>query len=288
MANWLNQLQSLLGQSSSSTSSSADQGLVKLLVPGALGGLAGLLVANKSARKLLTKYGTNALLVGGGAVAGTVLWNKYKDKIRAAHQDEPQFGAQSTPLDERTARLILALVFAAKSDGHIDAKERAAIDQQLRGAGVEEQGRVLIEQAIEQPLDPQRLATGVRNEEEALEIYFLSCAAIDIDHFMERSYLNALGDALKIPQDVRDGIERDLEQQKRTLAEQFRSLDSLKLTISGYPESHSHLNRLIFSVCITFDIRAITCHHLSNDSPVSLASPVSFATLIRCFNQKEQ
>ncbi|EOW6590543.1 DUF533 domain-containing protein, partial [Escherichia coli] len=25
--------------------------------------------------------------------------------------------------------------------------------------------------------------------------------------------------ALKIPQDVRDGIERDLEQQKRTLAE---------------------------------------------------------------------
>ena len=109
MANWLNQLQSLLGQSSSSTSSSADQGLVKLLVPGALGGLAGLLVANKSARKLLTKYGTNALLVGGGAVAGTVLWNKYKDKIRAAHQDEPQFGAQSTPLDERTARLILAM-----------------------------------------------------------------------------------------------------------------------------------------------------------------------------------
>ena len=51
MANWLNQLQSLLGQSSSSTSSSADQGLGKLLVPGALGGLAGLLVANKSARK---------------------------------------------------------------------------------------------------------------------------------------------------------------------------------------------------------------------------------------------
>ncbi len=54
-----------------------------------------------------------------------MLWNKYKDKIRAAHQDEPQFGAQSTPLDERTERLILALVFAAKSDGHIDAKERA-------------------------------------------------------------------------------------------------------------------------------------------------------------------
>lgn len=219
MANWLNQLQSLLGQSgaSSSSSSSGQQGLSKLLVPGALGGLAGLLVANKSSRKLLSKYGTGALLAGGGAIAGTVLWNKYKDRVRAAHQDEPQFGAQSSPLDVRTERLILALVFAAKSDGHIDAKERAAIEQQLREAGVEEQGRVFIEKAIEQPLDPQRLAEGVCNEEEALEVYFLSCAAIDIDHFMERSYLNALGDALKIPQDVREGIEQDLKQQKLAL-----------------------------------------------------------------------
>ena len=217
MANWLNQLQSLLEQKGSSASSSGEQGLSKLLVPGALGGLAGLLVANKSSRKLLSKYGTSALLEGGGAVAGTVLWNKYKDKVRAAHQDEPQFGAESSPLDQRTERLILALVFAAKSDGHIDAKERSAIEQQLREAGVEEQGRILIERAIEQPLDPQRLAHGIRNEEEALEIYFLSCAAIDIDHFMERSYLNALGDALKIPQDVREGIEQDLKEQKQAL-----------------------------------------------------------------------
>ncbi len=217
MANWLNQLQSLLEQKGSSASSSGEQGLSKLLVPGALGGLAGLLVANKSSRKLLSKYGTSALLVGGGAVAGTVLWNKYKDKVRAAHQDEPQFGAESSPLDQRTERLILALVFAAKSDGHIDAKERSAIEQQLREAGVEEQGRIMIERAIDQPLDPQRMAHGIRNEEEALEIYFLSCAAIDIDHFMERSYLNALGDALKIPQDVREGIEQDLKEQKQAL-----------------------------------------------------------------------
>lgn len=115
MANWLNQLQSLLGQKGSSASSSGEQGLSKLLVPCALGGLAGLLVANKSSRKLLSKYGTSALLVGGGAVAGTVLWNKYKDKVRAAHQDEPQFGAQSSPLDERTERLILALVLRRKA-----------------------------------------------------------------------------------------------------------------------------------------------------------------------------
>lgn len=214
MSGWLNQLQSLLGQK---TSPSGEQGLSKL-VPGALGGLAGLLVANKSSRKLLAKYGTGALLVGGGAIAGTVLWNKYKDRVRTAHSDEPDYGQHTSPLDLRTERLILALVFAAKSDGHIDDKERSAIEQQLREAGVEEQGRTLVAQAIEQPLDPQRLAQSVKNEEEALELYFLSCAAIDIDHFMERSYLNALGDALKIPQDVRDGIEKDIREQKQALA----------------------------------------------------------------------
>lgn len=214
MSNWLNQLQSLLGQK---TGSSSGEGLSKMLAPGALGGLAGLLVANKSSRKLLAKYGTGALLAGGGAIAGSVLWNKYKDKVRSAHQDEPQFGQQASALDVRSERLILALVFAAKSDGHIDDQERAAIEQQLREAGVEEQGRALVAQAIEQPLDPQRLAQGIKNEEEALELYFLSCAAIDIDHFMERSYLNALGDALKIPAEVREGIEQDIRQQKQAL-----------------------------------------------------------------------
>jgi uncharacterized membrane protein YebE (DUF533 family) len=93
MSGWLNQLQSMLGQKASSSS---EQGLSKLLVPGALGGLAGLLVANKSSRKLLAKYGTGALLAGGGAIAGTVLWNKYKDRVRTAHQDEPQFGQQAS------------------------------------------------------------------------------------------------------------------------------------------------------------------------------------------------
>ncbi|WP_034455133.1 tellurite resistance TerB family protein [Buttiauxella noackiae] len=230
MSNWLQQLQSMLGQatqsiqnhtgqnqSSQTPQGNNSQGLSKLLVPGALGGLAGLLLASKSSRKLLTKYGTSALLVGGGAVVGSVLWNKYKDRVREAHQGEPQFGQQQSPVDVRTERLITALVFAAKSDGHIDDKERQIIEQQLRDAGIEGPGRNLIQQAIDQPLDPQRLVQGVNNEEEALELYFLSCAAIDIDHFMERSYLNALGDALKIPQDVREGIEQDIQQQKLNL-----------------------------------------------------------------------
>ncbi|HBI08759.1 MAG TPA: DUF533 domain-containing protein [Franconibacter pulveris] len=218
MTNWMNQLQSMLGTiSSGNKTQSGESGLGKLLTPGALGGLAGLLVASKSSRKLLSKYGTGALMVGGGAVAGTVLWNKYKDKIRAAHQGEPDYGTPVASLDRRAERLITALVFAAKSDGHIDDQERAAIERQLREAGVEGEGRAVVQQAIDQPLDPARLAQDIRDEEEALEIWYLSCAVIDVDHFMERSYLNALGDALKIPQEVREEIENDIREQKKAL-----------------------------------------------------------------------
>ncbi|MBX4778451.1 DUF533 domain-containing protein [Klebsiella sp. CVUAS 10191.3] len=224
MANWLNQLQSLLGQRGRSSSSDDQPSGKNLLLPGALGGLAGLLVASKSSRKLLAKYGTGALLVGGGAVAGSVLWNKYQQKMRASAQQTsadvaPAQAPSPAPaeLDARSERLIMALVFAAKSDGHIDDRERANIEEQLRAANVDVQGRVLIDRALAQPLDPQSLVHGISSEQEALEVYYISCAVIDIDHFMERSYLNALGEALKLPQDVREEIERDIQAQKQAI-----------------------------------------------------------------------
>lgn len=60
MNNWLQQIQSLLATKSSDGKSSG--GLSDMLAPGALGGLAGMLVASKSSRKLLTRYGGKALL----------------------------------------------------------------------------------------------------------------------------------------------------------------------------------------------------------------------------------
>ena len=209
MANWLHQLQSLLGQQGASPSGESSKG--SGLLPGAIGGLAGLLVASKSSRKLLAKYGTSALLAGGGAVAGTVLWNKYQQKMRAQNTSAqaPETAAAPAEVDPRSVRLITALVFAAKSDGHIDDHERANIETQLRAANIDVQARVL---------DPQRLAEGIIDPQEALEIYYVSCAVIDIDHFMERSYLNALGDALALPKDVRADIEQDIQSQKQALS----------------------------------------------------------------------
>ncbi|RPE03091.1 DUF533 domain-containing protein [Candidatus Pantoea deserta] len=214
MNNLLQQLQSMLTKKRSG----GGEGLTDMLAPGALGGLAGMLIASKKSRKLLTEYGGKALIIGGGAAAGAVLWNKYKQRVRETHQNDAGFGELQTPVDQRAERLVTALVFAAKSDGHIDDRERAAIERSIHESGYGQQAETLIQQAINRPLDPGWLAADVKNEDEALELYFLSCAAIDVDHFMERSYLTALGDALKIPQDVRDGIESDLREKKAQLA----------------------------------------------------------------------
>jgi len=211
MNNLLQQLQSLLTKKGHS---GGNGGLNDMLAPGALGGLAGLLIASKKSRKLLTEFGGKALIIGGGAAAGAVLWNKYKQRVRDTHQADPGFGELQTPADQRAERLVTALVSAAKSDGHIDNRERAAIERSIHESGYSQEAEALIQKAINRPLDPAWLAADVKNEDEALELYFLSCAAIDVDHFMERSYLTALGDALKIPQDVRDGIENDLREQK--------------------------------------------------------------------------
>lgn len=65
MSDWLKQLKHVLGNNK--PGSTGAQGLSKMLAPGALGGLAGLLIASKSSRKLLSKYGKNALIIGGSA-----------------------------------------------------------------------------------------------------------------------------------------------------------------------------------------------------------------------------
>ncbi len=209
MNNWLQQIQSILGQKSNGEKPESG-GLNDLLMPGVLGGLAGLLLTNKSSRKMVGSAGKNALVIGGGAALGAVLWNKYKQRVKETQQQDESSSSQPTPVDQRARRLVQALVFAAKSDGHIDEQEQQAINNQIHQLGIGEQAEQWVQQAIEQPLDPQTLAYGIKNEEEALEVYLLSCAVIDIDHFMERSYLDELARALKIPDDVKQGIAQEL------------------------------------------------------------------------------
>ena len=225
--NLLQKLQGMLGdavkpnQNSSQDTSGLGGALSSLLGPAMLGGLAGALLTSKAARGIAG----GALLAGTGAA----VWNQLKTRMRENNaedspypladkqpsaplpqEDRPGVGSdrqQSTP-GERAERLVRALVFAAKSDGHIDEKEQAAIYDNLARLNIGGDAQALVQQALKEPLDPALLANGVKNEDEALEVYALSCAVVDVDHFMERSYLDALAEALKIPADVKKELEK--------------------------------------------------------------------------------
>ncbi|CAK9884830.1 MAG: Inner membrane protein YebE [Candidatus Erwinia impunctatus] len=226
MSRWLQQIHAILGSKSNELiSKNSDKrvssGLSDMLAPGALGGLAGLLISSKSSRKLLSRYGKNALVVGGGAAAGIFLWKKYQQRMgESAQPAVPSVSSVpvTAPVERRAERLIQALVFAAKSGGHIDDKERQAIDEHLQSAGLGAECERLVREAIAMPLDPEKLAGDINDPQEALELYFLSNLVIDVDHFMERSYLQALGDALNIPADVRESIAQDIMAEKMKIA----------------------------------------------------------------------
>jgi uncharacterized membrane protein YebE (DUF533 family) len=217
MANWLNQLQSLLGQQGRRRPASRQKERPAARRHRRAGRAAGgQQIVTQAAGEIWHQRAAGWRRGGGGyRVVEQVSAENARQNTPAP---TPETAAAPTEVDPRSVRLITALVFAAKSDGHIDDHERANIEAQLRAANIDVQARVLIDQALAQPLDPQRLAEGIVDPQEALEIYYVSCAVIDIDHFMERSYLNALGEALALPKDVRADIEQDIQSQKQALS----------------------------------------------------------------------
>ncbi len=181
------------------------EGLQKLLAPAALGGLAALLFGGKGIGSAIK----GALLGGGGAY----LWNQYKDKFREKNVDNPQFqGGSMSPPAERTERVIRALIYAAKADGHIDDDERARINAHIQGMNAGDAAARIVNAAMNEPLDPALVAQGVMDEEEALQLFTLSCACSNVDNALEKNYLDALAEALHIPREVRDDIAAKITQ----------------------------------------------------------------------------
>ncbi len=201
----------------------------------AAGGLAALLLTNKKARKM----GGKALKYGGMAAVGGLAykaWRDHKEGQTAAPgaASEPTASVTYTPsgalpaapptgsifdlADETQTssgedmRLVLirAMISAAKADGHIDDTERAHIEKQISEMGIgHEEQQFLVEQ-IRAASDPIAIARLSESEEQAAEIYLVSVLAVDVDTDEERRYLDRLGDALLLPDALRQNIEQEV------------------------------------------------------------------------------
>ena len=211
----MNILESLGAMLGGGDAAGAGRGAAGAGAGGGLGGLGGLLTSGAMgdiARNVLTnKKGDFSWLKGALlAGAGTMLWKKLTDRVGEENAAVPQYGKVASTPDEQAERVIRAIVYAAKSDGHIDDREKAAINSQVGAMNLGKAAEQMVKQAMSEPLDPNNIARGLRDPREALQLYTLSRAVIDPDQFMEKNYLDALAQALGIPEDVRDQVEQQV------------------------------------------------------------------------------
>ncbi|OWJ96661.1 hypothetical protein B6S59_06115 [Pseudomonas sp. A46] len=177
-------------------------------------GALGLLLGNKSARKL----GGKALTYGGLAALGVLAYKAYGNwqaQQASATGAEPRtLDRLPAPQAEQHSQAILkALVAAAKADGHVDARERQLIEEELAKLTQDAELRRWLDAELNKPLDPADVARAARTPEMAAEMYLASVLMVDEEHFMERAYLEELARQLRLDPGLKAELERQVRQE---------------------------------------------------------------------------
>lgn len=177
-------------------------------------GALGMLLGNKSARKM----GGKALTYGGLAALGVVAYKAYSNwqaQQASAPQAEPQtLDRLPAPQAEIHSQAILkALVGAAKADGHVDARERELIEGELVKLTGDAELQHWLQAELNKPLDPAEIARAASTPEMAAEMYIASVLIVDEEHFMERAYLEELARQLKLDPALKAELEAQVRQE---------------------------------------------------------------------------
>ncbi len=189
-------------------------GIGGLLGSAAVGGLLGALFTSKSTKKVAK----TAIKVGGAAALGGLAWSFYQKWSQSSttvmQTEQSSYQQASSPKAlapaQNTALLLLeAMIYAARADGHIDEEERNSIHNAIEALFPNQEMAEIVDAFIQKPIDPHSLASRVVNKEEGFDLYRLSCAAVNIDSFMERSYLDGLANALSLSKEEQRQLEEE-------------------------------------------------------------------------------
>lgn len=187
-------------------------GGVKLgkLAQGALaGGALSLLLGSRGGRKLAT--------YGGLAALGTLAYRAYRDyqgqQGVAAASIEPQTVDRlpAPEVEVHSRGILVALVAAAKADGHIDDRERALIHDEIGKLSQDAELQAWLDSELARPLDPAVVASSAKTPELASEMYLASLLLVDDQSYMERAYLDELARQLKIDPQLKASLEKQIE-----------------------------------------------------------------------------
>ncbi|MGH8485111.1 MAG: tellurite resistance TerB family protein [Pseudomonas sp.] len=175
-------------------------------------GAMGLLMGSKKARK----YGGKALTYGGLAALGVLAYKAYGNwqaKQGTTAQGEPQTLDRLPPaqVEQHSQAILKALVAAAKSDGHVDERERALIEGEFVKLSSDQELQHWLHAELNKPLDPADVARAASTPEMAAEMYIASVMLVDEEHFMERAYLDELARQLKLDPALKAELENQVK-----------------------------------------------------------------------------
>jgi uncharacterized membrane protein YebE (DUF533 family) len=164
---------------------------------------------------------------GGLALIATLAYQAYQNW--QANQGQPRYGQGSAPPTGRAAgfipsadeasrilggtrfapasaadeqdrarALLIAMITAAKADGHIDADEQGRIFGEMDRHALDADDKAFLMDALRAPVDVEAVARLARSPEQATELYAASLMAITVDTAQERAYLDHLARSLRL------------------------------------------------------------------------------------------
>jgi len=144
--------------------------------------------------------------LGGLALIGGLAYRA----LRGAPPPETG-GPDFTKVDEDEARLMLrAMVAATTADGMVDTAERKRLDAAVAEAGLDPDGRAWLDRELASPADIDEIAERVADPDAAARIFAAARLAIDPDTLQERQFLKMLAEALDLPVEAVERVERDI------------------------------------------------------------------------------
>ena len=193
--------------------------LEKYATGAAVGGALALLLGSRRGRSL----GGKVLKIGTVAALGTLAWRTYNDwqaknqagaPASAAGSPQsvpltpPRFEALPAPqLEDHSRAMLKAMIAAAKSDGHLDDRERGVVEAELQRLQADPATRQWVEEELRRPVDAGEVASASTSPQMASEIYLASVLVVDETTTMERAYLDELAKQLKLA----PGLKAELE-----------------------------------------------------------------------------
>lgn len=209
-------------------SGGAGGGLSPLLSGALSGGAISLLMGSKGARK----YGGKAVKYGGMAALGALAFKAYQQwqsnqgaAAPATVASQPAAVAQPVAalpaprtmdripeieVEAHSKAVVIAMIGAAKADGHIGETERGLLEGELGRLG-EAQDRAWVQAELARPLDPAQVASHAQTPEMAAEMYLASLLMVDDESFMERAYLDELARRLNLAPDLKATLEAQVK-----------------------------------------------------------------------------